>query len=247
MLFADDNLLDLSNFEMQDKICKNYTWKFYEVMKLDNGCKYIAKSSIKELDRYTRIMILNLLREISVNSKLNFPSILKFFGYSLQNFKKQKNPVIIMEYAPNCNLDYLFYLNEEKDFLSYKKRIDNFSYKKGNNKFIDNDENKDNDIFSNWNDTKKLINIYGIASAMSYLHSHNILHRGLSSEAIFLDEHLYPKVSGFDNSIEIPQNLNGNDQIEGSSMKGTFRYLAPEVLSRLRAMFMLFLYLFMKY
>lgn len=42
-----------------------------------------------------------------------------------------------------------------------------------------------------WNDTKKLINIYGIASGMAYLHSNNVIHRNLSPESIFLDDYLF--------------------------------------------------------
>lgn len=48
-----------------------------------------------------------------------------------------------------------------------------------------------------WDDTKKLINIYGIALSMKYLHHHKILHRNLKPENILLDENLYPKLAIF--------------------------------------------------
>ena len=51
-----------------------------------------------------------------------------------------------------------------------------------------------NGSYSRLNDTKKLIIIYGIASAISFLHSHNILNPDFSIESIFLDEFLYPKI-----------------------------------------------------
>ena len=35
------------------------------------------------------------------------------------------------------------------------------------------------EIIKGWDDTKKLMNIFGIASAMAYLHSYNIIHRDL--------------------------------------------------------------------
>ena len=58
------------------------------------------------------------------------------------------------------------------------------------------------DIFENerkgvkndgWNDTKRLINIYGIASGMSFLHSQNIIHRNLKPSNILVDELIHPK------------------------------------------------------
>lgn len=99
---------------------------------------------------------MNLSREVNIISKLNHPSILKFICYSPINFKKKNKPVIITEFASNGSL---------KDLISAERE-------KINN--------------PNWNDTRKLIVIYGIASAMSYLHSHNILHRDLKQEKMLI-------------------------------------------------------------
>lgn len=41
----------------------------------------------------------------------------------------------------------------------------------------------------NWSETKKLINIFGIASAMSFLHSHDIAHGYLHPKNILFDDH----------------------------------------------------------
>lgn len=51
-----------------------------------------------------------------------------------------------------------------------------------------------NDILKNIN---KLIIIYGVASAMSYLHSHKILHRDLKPDNILIDDFLFPKIADF--------------------------------------------------
>lgn len=76
--------------------------------------------------------------------------------------------------------------------------------------------------FQLWDDTQRLICIYGIASAMSYLHSHNIIHRDLKPENIYFDEFFFPKISGFILSKEL---LETNE----SQIQGTPAYLSPEV------------------
>lgn len=55
--------------------------------------------------------------------------------------------------------------------------------------------------FEFWNPTMKLVSIFHIASAISYLHSHNILHRNIRPRNILLDDYFLPKLSGFSSSI----------------------------------------------
>lgn len=81
-----------------------------------------------------------------------------------------------------------------------------------------------------WNNTKKLICIYGIASAMLYLHSHNIVHCCLQPSNIYFDDILFPKIGDyglstkfFDVDTMTHQTISGN--------KGTPIYSAPEVLN----------------
>ena len=80
-----------------------------------------------------------------------------------------------------------------------------------------------------WDNIKKLICIFGIASGMKYLHSYGILHRDLKSDSILMDENLFPKIadfglSKFSNSEY--QSLNINSEI---GLKWTPIYFAPEV------------------
>lgn len=75
------------------------------------------------------------------------------------------------------------------------------------------------------NSTKVLINIYGIAAALSYLHSNDILHLDIKPENILLDESLYPKLCDFYLSTHI-------DNIP-NSIVGTPVYISPEIFKDL--------------
>ena len=92
--------------------------------------------------------------------------------YNPCNFKQKTKPTIITEYASNGSLDRIIEL----------ERL--------------------NMAIPEWDDTKKLINLYGIAMGMSYLHSKHIIHRDLKPANIFLDDHLYPKIGDFGLSKE---------------------------------------------
>lgn len=142
--------------------------------------------------------ILNLVREININAKISHPSIIKFIGYSLTNFENEEIPIIIMEYAREGSIDKC--ISKENHSLS-------------------SDE---------WNDTQKLIIIYGIASGMSYLHSHNIIHRDLKPANILLDDKFNPKITDFGLSKIIDDKTRLHSKI---GFKGTMFYSAPEILN----------------
>lgn len=80
---------------------------------------------------------------------------------------------------------------------------------------------------SKWNSTQKLIIIYGIASAMAYLHENDIIHRDLKPGNILIDSFLFPKIADFGLS-----KIKQNDKLNQSSVakiKGTPIYIAPEI------------------
>ena len=79
-----------------------------------------------------------------------------------------------------------------------------------------------------WDDTKKLINIYGIASGMKYLHSLNIIHCDLNPYNIFEDEHFFPNICNFGLSKRIQSNSDNNSPIDRAY--GTLMYVPQEVL-----------------
>lgn len=138
----------------------------------------------------------DLEREITINAKLSHPAIIKFIGFSPVDFKKKNRAVIVTEYLPKGSL----------------------------NKYIEY-ENKSIPI-DGWDMTKKLIIIYGIAAAMSFLHSNNIIHRDLKPENILLDDSLFPKITDFG----LSKSCDSNTTQSLAGIKGTPLYCAPEFL-----------------
>ena len=186
---------DVSNFEKLSKIGEGGFYNVYKVRNKVTKKIYAAKISKYDLDYFKYEQIIDLEREVSIFSKINYISILKHHGFSPKNFKGKLKPTIIIDLAPNGSLDSIIELE-----------------RKGNS-------------HPKWNDTKKLINIYGIASAMKYLHRYNIIHRDLKPNNVLLDENLYPKLADFGIS-----KYSQYAQLINSGFKGTFAYAAPEIL-----------------
>lgn len=193
---------DLSNYKCQLLIGKGGFGKVYQVQEIETGKKFAAKTSIKEIkdDKKNPAESLALYREIKLMSSLNHPAILKFIGFSPVDFEGNSHPTIITTFASNKSLRYI--IECEIKALS----------------------------LDGWDMTKKLINIYGIASGMKYLHSHSIIHRDLKPDNILLDDYLFPLIADFGLS---KMNSNTRDSLNYQSLagiKGTPIYLAPECL-----------------
>lgn len=75
------------------------------------------------------------------------------------------------------------------------------------------------EIHYNDNNSLRLITIYGIASAMSYLHAKNIVHPDLNPSNVFFNDFFLPKVDGYINFYEKQINSIDNNY-----------YLSPETL-----------------
>lgn len=142
-----------------------------------------------------------LFREIGIMSALNHPSFVRSIGFSPLDFEGSFYPTLIMEYAPNGSLRDLIFLESK------------------------------NETPTEWNDTTKLITIYGIASGMAYLHKNNIIHRDLKPENILMDKSYHPLITdlGLAKSIDqMPNNLNTQTT---ESVKGSPAYISPEIFN----------------
>lgn len=174
--------------------------RFKKTEKIGEGSFYsVYKVVDKETSQVYTAMIFkdnepqeNTFRQYDIISKLSHPSIIKYIGYSPVNFSKNSRPTIIFEYYSKGSLREMLLLDRNRSSPP---------------------------IYDN---TKKLIIIYGIASGMSYLHSNNIIHMDLNPSNILLNDDLFPIISGFHLMSFPAENI-------GQNIKGTPLYIAPEV------------------
>lgn len=123
---------------------------------------------------------------------------MNYYGYNERNIKNDPYPVLILEYCKRGTLSNVLSIqnNGELEMKGY----------------------------SDWNNTKKMINLFGIALGMNYIHKYNIIHRNLMCSNVFLDENIYPKIGGFDGSKMFSSKLNYVD------MNGPEYCIAPEYI-----------------
>ncbi|KAK8840219.1 hypothetical protein M9Y10_031164 [Tritrichomonas musculus] len=200
-LFLDVKTLDLQNFEKREKIGFGGFGKVYKINEIKTGRFYACKFPKKIISEKTKYTATSqsFIQEVEIHAILSHPSIVNFIGYSGTNFKKKLKPAIIIEYLKNDSLEKLL----ELERLGFKSEV--------------------------WDDTMRLINIYGIAASMKYLHSHDIIHRDLKPDNVILDYYLFPKLSDFGFSVKIDC-----DEYIDKDIVGTPSFISPEIYQQVK-------------
>ncbi|OHT04551.1 hypothetical protein TRFO_27933 [Tritrichomonas foetus] len=134
--------------------------------------------------------------ELRCQCDLDHIAILPLLGYCLPRIDSGLQLTIVTPFVPNGSLHSIL------------------------------DNERKGQIANGWNETKRIINAFGIAAGMSYVHKHKIIHRDLKSENVLIDENCYPKICDFGLSKIVMNDVNQ------TVLVGTPLYMAPEILQR---------------
>ena len=161
--------LDLKKFEQLRTIQQAYATNTNTIRVIEKatGKTFMAKIFSTNLKYLQPQVFDRLKKEVQLITSLSHPLIIKTFGYSYQDFKNKDHLVLITENTGKRSLDDIIKLEQHKRQPP------------------------------KWNDTKKLINLFGIAHGMSYLHHQGIMHGNLKPSNIYETNQFYPKIADF--------------------------------------------------
>ena len=142
---------------------------------------------------------IDYVKQVNVIANFNHGAITKLYGYCLNDFNGNDKRVIIMEYISNGDLESI--INDERNTIKRE----------------------------GWDDTQKLIVLYGIAAGMDYSVSYGITHSDLKPENILMTNNLLPKISDFDSARLESEEYRQSFNRSGFDLLSPL-YMAPEIL-----------------
>lgn len=155
--------IDISKYKVFNKIKSGGFGSVFSVQNINTKENYAAK--VIELTDNESKKLIN--REIGIMTRMDHPTIIKFYGYSLKDFDGKDNVTLFMQLASKGSLADL--LKKVQQGLA--------------------DDNYDN--------TARQKILIGIARGMMYLHQRHAIHRDLKPDNILLDEDLEPHITDF--------------------------------------------------
>ncbi|KAK8835029.1 hypothetical protein M9Y10_016337 [Tritrichomonas musculus] len=129
--------------------------------------QFAAKTNLIETGITKRRQKQFISREIGILIQVQHPTIIRFKGFSFNDFQGYRNMTILMDYMKGGSLSDLIKLQSK-------------SLAPGN-----------------YDNTKRQIILVGIARGMMLLHQRHVIHRDLKAENILLDEDFHPCITDF--------------------------------------------------
>lgn len=194
--------IDLSKFKKLKSIGSGTYGNVYIVQEIGTDNKFAAKVAKTEEDLSNTYAAVNTVREVNILAQVFHPGLLRFVGYSPVDFSGAKFPTMVTELYSNGGLDKLL-----------KQQVETGGKK----------------VIPGWDNTKRLINAYGIASGLVYLHSNKIIHRDLKSANVLLDAALCPRIADFGFSKNYDP-LTQSRMYDSMEIVGSPLYMAPELI-----------------
>lgn len=114
-----DLIVDLNKYTVRGKLEEGQYTYVYLIEEKNTGKKFAAKVSKLECVKMTEQKL--FFEELTVYSKVKYPSILSLEGFNLTNFEEEHFPTILTPYMPNGSLDKL--IKKYPTFTLSKKYI----------------------------------------------------------------------------------------------------------------------------
>lgn len=156
-------LVNLNNLKTIERISSGAFGTVYLVQDKKTKQKYAAKMIHSEAEQSKTL----INREIGIMIRMQHPTIIKFYGYSLTDFEGKDHVTLLLQFAKNGSLAN-FLKNVRSGLADH--------------------------MYDNTARQKILV---GIARGMMYLHKHNVIHRDLKPANILLDDDLQPHITDF--------------------------------------------------